>query len=107
MMTKNNNCKKGQMSMGTVVALVVALIVILVIVAIATDFGEKTKDTAPFDDAKAKAEDAMHDKKCAMVCTAWCIDKAYAVDSDCQTYVSSCCDCDSVQDITDGCDDGP
>ncbi len=98
---------KGQMSMGTVVALVVALIVILVIVAIATDFGEKTKDTAPFDDAKAKAEDAMHDKKCAMVCTAWCIDKAYAVDSDCQTYVSSCCDCDSVQDITDGCDDGP
>lgn len=104
MMTEDNDNKKGQMSMGTVVALVIALIVILVIVAIATDFGEKTKDTAPFDDAKAKAEDAMTDKKCAMVCTASCIDKAYAISSDCQSYVTNCCDCDSVDDITDGCD---
>lgn len=103
MMVEKNN-KKGQMSMGTVVALVIAMIVILVIVAIATDFGERTKDTAPFDDAKVKAEDAMNDKRCAMVCTASCIDKAYVIDSDCADYVRDCCDCDSVDDITDGCD---
>ncbi|NOQ55531.1 MAG: hypothetical protein GQ477_01855 [Nanohaloarchaea archaeon] len=100
---KKNNIYKGQMSMGTVVALVIALIVILVIVAIATDLGEKTKDTAPFDDAKVKAEDAMNDKRCAMECTASCIDKAYVISSECSSYVINCCDCDSVQDITDGC----
>ncbi len=100
--------RKGEIPTGIIIAMVIGLIVVFVIVSISGGLGERVKDIAPLaDDSKDNLKEAMHDKKCAMDCTAHCIDDSYVVPTECWDYVitSGCCDCEGVNDIAEGCDD--
>ena len=100
--------RKGEIPTGIIIAIVIGLIVIFVVVSISGSLGERAKDVTPLaEDTKENLKEAIHDKKCAMECTAYCIDDGYVVSGECQDYVltSGCCDCEGVRDITEGCDD--
>ena len=100
--------RKGEIPTGIIIAIVIGLIVVFVIVSISGSLGERAKDITPLaNETKDNLKEAMHDKKCAMDCTAHCIDDSYVVPTECWVYVitSGCCDCDGVRDIAEGCDD--
>ena len=88
------------------VALVLGFILILVIFIMARNLAEDAKEITP-ENTRNELLKSQHDKKCAMECTAHCIDPSYSVSGECDQYVNVlCCNCDSMQDIIEGCDDG-
>ncbi|NOQ37323.1 hypothetical protein GQ472_00415 [archaeon] len=98
--------RKGEIPTGIIIAMVIGLIVVFVIVSISGSLGERAKDITPLaNETKDNLKEAMHDKKCAMDCTAYCIDDSFVIPLECQDYITKCCDCDGVSDITEGCDD--
>lgn len=98
------NKRKGEIPTGIIVAIVLGLIAVLIVVSISGGLGENAKDATTLDNAEEQTKDMIFDKKCAMHCTAHCIDDSYSVPMECQAYITECCDCDGVTDITEGCD---